>query len=146
MKMFWGAALNKPLNVRALATLETRKKWRQERPEDHPTLKAQPFQAFVPRSARVLHATDLRDRIYGLLGVTSDAKELGMDPKTYPDYKETNIEEIAYTKVARRLVQHSHLDVLTICQSHDPGTRNAKLPSWAPGLEERNIMASGRLH
>jgi Heterokaryon incompatibility protein (HET) len=134
MKMFWGAARNKPsaLNARAVATLETRQKWRRDRPEDRPTLKTQLIQAFVQKTADSLHATDPRDRIYGLLGVASDATELGMDPKLYPDYKETNTEEIVYTEVARKLVQHGHLDILTICRSRDPGTRNARLPSWVP--------------
>lgn len=124
--------LGPALNIRACATLETRKTWRRDRPEDCPTLKAQLFRASAKRSASGLYPTDPRDRTYGLLGVASDAKELGMDPKSYTVYKGANTEEIVYTEVPRILVQHGHLDILTKCQPLDPRTRNAKLPSWAP--------------
>lgn len=143
MKALWAAASKSlpMLNYRAMATLEARKRWPRDHPEDCPTLKAQLCQAFVVQgSTGGLDATDPRDRIYGFLGIASDATKLGMDPKIFPDYKETSTVEVVYTKVARELIQHGHLDILTLCRPRYSGTRNSKLPSWVPDWEKKDAI------
>jgi hypothetical protein len=70
-----------------------------------------------------LKATDPRDRIYGILGLAPDKKEL--DIKV--DYKK-EVHEV-YTEVAKTLLTHNYTDILSWCQfpKGQPG-----LPSWVP--------------
>lgn len=76
-------------------------------------------------------ASDPRDRIYGLLGLSSDAKALGIEA----DYSKSLVQ--AYTDAARALIQHGCTDILAWCQQ--PVDRNLEprqeleaLPSWVP--------------
>jgi hypothetical protein len=68
-------------------------------------------------------ASDRRDRIYGLLGLSSDAEDLTVRP----DYSKTT--EEAYANVARVLIEHGYTDILSWCQTPK---KLKDLPSWVP--------------
>jgi hypothetical protein len=76
-------------------------------------------------------ASDLRDRIYGLLGLSSDCDDL----KIIPDYSKGVVE--TYASVARALITHGYTDILAWCQKPDDPHQQLKedlqgLPSWVP--------------
>jgi len=76
-------------------------------------------------------ATDPRDRIYGLLGLSSDRDDLNI----IPDYSKSVVE--TYTNVARALITHGYTDILAWCQKPDDPHQQPKedlrgLPSWVP--------------
>ncbi|SPO07046.1 uncharacterized protein DNG_09740 [Cephalotrichum gorgonifer] len=66
------------------------------------------------------------DRIFGLLGIVSDAAELGI----VADYSKTAAE--VYEATARALVKQGHVDILKWCRS-----RAGKSPSWVPNWQAR---------
>jgi hypothetical protein len=68
-------------------------------------------------------ASDRRDRIYGLLGLSSDAEDLNIRP----DYSKTT--EQGYANVARVLIEHGYTDILSWCQTPK---KLKDLPSWVP--------------
>jgi len=78
-------------------------------------------------------ASDPRDRIYGLLGLSSDCDDL----KIIPDYSKGVVE--TYASVARALITHGFTDILAWCQMPDDPRQQPKgglkgLPSWVPGF------------
>ncbi|KAF8533048.1 heterokaryon incompatibility protein-domain-containing protein [Trichophaea hybrida] len=73
---------------------------------------------------RDCNATDPRDHIYGFLGLSGDAVELGI----VPDYRKT-VEYIFQDFVRCYVTATGSLDVITACQT----PRNlTNLPSWVP--------------
>ncbi|MCJ1352607.1 MAG: hypothetical protein MMC33_002591 [Icmadophila ericetorum] len=71
-------------------------------------------------------ATDVRDLIYGLMGMASDndqLRKLGIQP----DYHKSIIE--AYTEITRGLIKNGDVLVLAWCQ---PSRQLKDLPSWVP--------------
>ena len=71
-------------------------------------------------------ATDVRDLIYGLMGMASDndqLRKLGIQP----DYNKSIIE--AYTEITRALIRNGNPLVLAWCQ---PNRQLKDLPSWVP--------------
>ena len=75
---------------------------------------------------RSCQASDLRDKIYSVLGMT--------DPDVYhlqPDYRTSHTE--VFISATRCIIEASkRLDILSFCQSSEPG----KLPSWVPNYAE----------
>lgn len=69
-----------------------------------------------------LEATNHRDKIYGLLGLARDAKELGIEP----DYRKSCAS--VYIEVAKALISSGHVDLLWFCQF----PKSMYLPSWTP--------------
>jgi hypothetical protein len=129
---------NKPfmLSARAGNTLGTRRKWQRRNPDDPgPTLKEQLCLSFTISLAEGLRATDDRDRIYALLGISRDTEELGIHSdyakKISGDYVKSTAE--VFTDVARILIHQGHLDILCLCRSSTPDVpRGDDLPSWVP--------------
>jgi hypothetical protein len=70
-----------------------------------------------------IDATDPRDRVWALLGISNDdaAKDI------IADY--TLSCEQAYIMTARALLRHGHDDILSLCRQRNA---YAKLPSWVP--------------
>jgi hypothetical protein len=90
----------------------------------------------VHNTKRRWGSTDPRDNVYGLLGLASDTKELGI----IPDY--TQSVEKSYTDAARRLFKAGHVDLLYFdrlyIEEQDgtidniEGIKALSLPSWVP--------------
>lgn len=85
---------------------------------------------FAYASTRVLQASDPRDYVFGLLGLATDIKHLGLSP----DYAKSN--SAVYIETARALIKHGHLIALSWCRSIDEHTRTY-LPSWVPDLSHK---------
>ena len=69
----------------------------------------------------ILQATNKRDMVYALLGLATDAQELGIQPEC-----EKSIEEV-YIETAIALLKNGHTSVLSLCLNPQYG-----LPSWVP--------------
>lgn len=115
--------LSNPPNSRACSMISARAKYHNG-PESHETLmqllrKSNSTYAVLDS----IHATDPRDRIYGMLGLASDTDELGIRA----DYSK-NCEEV-YVNAARTLLQHGHTDILLFSQFPK---RCSELPNWVP--------------
>ena len=80
---------------------------------------------FSPRSppSHGLQATDPRDRVYALLGMASDSKQLGVRPDYSVDCS------TVYTHTARKLLETRNLGILSFCQEPK---KQSNLPSWVP--------------
>ncbi|KAK5130373.1 hypothetical protein LTR08_002165 [Meristemomyces frigidus] len=63
---------------------------------------------YLPRRLQRFQASDPRDRVFALLGIATDATELGVKP----DYNKS-CEEV-YTELARVLLSHGYFDALTL--------------------------------
>lgn len=63
------------------------------------------------------------DRIFGMLGLASDADQLGIRP----DYSKSY--EAVYTDAARAMLQHGHTDILVLSQFPK---KLSTLPQWVP--------------
>ncbi|KAK7177268.1 heterokaryon incompatibility protein [Paraphaeosphaeria sporulosa] len=72
-----------------------------------------------------LDATDPRDKIFALLGLARDQKELE-HAGLFPDY-EKSFEEV-YTMTMAVLLKQGHISLLSMCQTN----RSPFLPSWVP--------------
>ena len=78
--------------------------------------------SYVRSGAIGLQCKDPRDKIFGLLGIVSDAADLGV----VSDYKKS-AEEV-YEGVARALItKQGHIDILKWCRS-----RQCHPPTWVP--------------
>ncbi|KIM93760.1 hypothetical protein OIDMADRAFT_61399 [Oidiodendron maius Zn] len=114
------------IDSRALSTLKIRRKI-QER-DGAQTLMAHLRSCYIG-SGTYLQATDPKDRIYVLLGISEDAELLGITP----DYSVGRTVEELYIDVAKALLKQGHMEILTLCRSDLKNQdRMAKLPSWVP--------------
>ncbi|KAK5444252.1 hypothetical protein LTS15_010367 [Exophiala xenobiotica] len=78
--------------------------------------------------ARTREATNLKDKVYALLGLVNDVGEGNLDIE--PDYSETNSVEQVYKVVAQKILSRStNLDFLTIQRAQKS---NLHLPTWVP--------------
>jgi Heterokaryon incompatibility protein (HET) len=78
---------------------------------------------YLMRSLRHFQATDPRDKVFALLGIAVDTKELGLRP----DYRKSCKE--VYTDLARTLIQHGYIELLSLCEF---SKQISGLPSWVP--------------
>ena len=69
--------------------------------------------------------TDLKDVIYGLLGLASDREKLNIQP----NYTKSKTIEKTFTEATRRMIEHGHFGVLAWCQHP---RKLQTLPSWVP--------------
>jgi hypothetical protein len=114
--------------------------------------------AFVVTSDISLDASNPKDRIYALLGVSNDAQQLAITP----DYDDATTYQSVYADVARKLIQPGHLGLLCQCrpgrsqiEPYGKFTKDNTLPSWTPdwtkiitipwggNLEDHLFKASG---
>lgn len=92
----------------------------------------------ILRSAGIpLKATDARDKIYGLLGLASDSKKLGI----IPDYSKSATE--VYADVARAMIADGHTTILAWCQQP---TGVEQFPSWVPDFSSHIREPCGEDH
>ena len=77
------------------------------------------------RRRDILRSTDPRDKIYGLLGIASDAEQL----KIVPGYTKSITE--AYTEAATQILSLGKLELLQYVHPQNPN-----LPSWVPDWEQ----------
>jgi hypothetical protein len=80
----------------------------------------------VYRASTYFEATDPRDKVYGILGLTIDKDEL-KDLGVRPDYTQSC--QDAYICAATALLKQGHISILSLVQF--PKNQNA-LPSWVP--------------
>ncbi|KAK4545542.1 hypothetical protein LTR36_002892 [Oleoguttula mirabilis] len=82
---------------------------------------------YLLRRLQRFNATDPRDRVFALLGIATDAEELGVRP----DYSKSW--EQVYTELARVLLGHGYFDVLSHC-IHEPhgDSSSLRLQTWVP--------------
>ncbi|KAG5656890.1 hypothetical protein KAF25_011059 [Fusarium avenaceum] len=78
--------------------------------------------SFVRPSLDVLQCKDARDKIWGVSGITSDMKGMGL----VPSYQ-ISVEQ-AYEATARALLRQGHIDILKWCRR----SKELNLPSWVP--------------
>ncbi|KAK5126780.1 hypothetical protein LTR85_009714 [Meristemomyces frigidus] len=91
---------------------------------------------YLLRRLQRFNATDPRDRIFALLGIATDADELG----ARPDYSKSC--EQVYTELAKVLLGHGYFDVLAHC-IHEPHDGKASLPlqTWVPDWSRRTTCS-----
>lgn len=110
-------------NPRASNMMRARQRYHSN-PESHETLIQLLRRANSVTSAlNDLHATDHRDRIYGMLGLACDTDKLGIRPDYLKSCEET------YIDTARALLQHGHTDILVFSQFPK---HYSTLPCWVP--------------
>jgi hypothetical protein len=71
-------------------------------------------------------ASDTRDRIYALLGMSSDLDRLGIEPEYYLPWVEV------YINTAASLLRGYGLSILSYCVPWSGHVRDPRLPSWVP--------------
>lgn len=79
-------------------------------------------------STSPLQSGDPRDRLYGMLGMAEDTKELGIVPNYTITWEE------AYTDVMFRLLAAGYSNTLLLCQRRSE--QPASLPSWVPNFQQ----------
>jgi hypothetical protein len=79
-----------------------------------------------PDGYQHLESTDPRDKIFALLGLTNDRKDLER-LGVVPDYKKSKEEVFASVTVA--LLQQGHISILSLCRAPEVPL---VLPSWVP--------------
>ena len=73
-------------------------------------------------------ASDLRDRVYGVLGLASVGDRLLLGPPTY-----TESVEVLYTRIVVANVKHwKHLDDICYAELFPNSGREEPIPSWVP--------------
>jgi hypothetical protein len=92
-----------------------------QRGEAQPALFQLLRSCYIGGGKLTLDCQDPRDRIYGLLGITADIKEMDI----IPDYSLSAME--LYEDATRAIVKQGNLDVLTYCR-----TRDLLPPTWVP--------------
>ncbi|UZP38061.1 hypothetical protein NXS19_005877 [Fusarium pseudograminearum] len=109
-----------------------------------------PLDALLSFTTTKFHATDQRDKIFGLLGIAAECQDPSrIPPALRPDYS-VDVTE-TYLKVARFLLENgSSLAVLTRAHGSDSCSmrRNrvydlADLPSWTPDWSDYQVFNKG---
>lgn len=73
-------------------------------------------------------ATDPRDIIYGILGMATDVKTIGIKP----DYRGSNTIQDVFTETTRALLKRGRMIVLAWCRHPLKSPGLTDLPSWVP--------------
>ncbi|KAF7502266.1 hypothetical protein GJ744_006281 [Endocarpon pusillum] len=110
------------IHERATSTLAIRQ-MKNEKGESVLTLKEHLARAFAMDSRATMNASKAEDRIYALLGISSDHEKL----RIIPDYSR-NWEDV-YVETAKALIEEGHYDILSFSS---PRSRELNLPSWVP--------------
>lgn len=79
---------------------------------------------------RMFEATDRKDMVFGLLGLESDAKGLGIRP----NYLSSVSWQDVFTDVTARLYSLGYLDLLAHCSHYSETEPSSGLPSWVPNF------------
>lgn len=90
------------------------------------------FQILLRRTSRS-RTTDLRDHIFGVLGILPE--DAANHPDLQPDYQIS--QEVAYTKLARYVLEKHGLATL-LCSSGFPRFAISK-PSWVPDWSQQRV-------
>ncbi|KAK1671239.1 heterokaryon incompatibility protein-domain-containing protein [Colletotrichum godetiae] len=87
-------------------------------------------------------ATDARDKVYGLLGLTDDP----VAQSIIPNYSSNNTPEKVFTEVARIMIEAGHVVDLLHHAGIDQGITN--LPSWVPDwtVQSRSTLSTQLYH
>jgi hypothetical protein len=110
------------IHERATSTLATRR-MRNEKGESELTLKEHLARAFAKDSKATMNASKAEDRIYALLGISSDREKLRLTPDYSRDWEDV------YVETAKALIEEGHLDILSFSS---PQSRRLNSPSWVP--------------
>lgn len=78
-------------------------------------------------------ATDPRDKVFAVLGLSSDSESLNL----HADYRRTCAD--TYISLAARLIEENYIEVLSICDHKGSGI---KLPSWVPDWSRSSRSSS----
>lgn len=108
-----------------------------------------PLDALISITQIKFHATDQRDKIYGLLGLAAEFQDPSNLPDSLcPDY-DSNVTEV-YCKIARFLLKRSRsLAILTRAHGTSGGLsrkqrhHNLNLASWVPDLSDCRVFDRG---
>ena len=73
------------------------------------------------------HCKLSRDKILAILGLTTDAKDLGIDI----DYNPVSSVTALYTSVAKAIIDSGQVDLLSLAQCREPQS-DGEVPSWVP--------------
>jgi hypothetical protein len=103
---------------------------------------------------RNTYSTDLRDKIYGLLGLATDGQEI------IPDYNKS-VQDVYLEVVQKQIKKEQNLDMITQSlwplgpepNDESPSSNRAEIPSWLPNFSstqtqtllfaQRSIFAAG---
>lgn len=93
---------------------------------------------YLLRRLQLFTATDSRDRVFALLGIATDAREL----EVKPDYSKS-CEEV-YTGLARILLRHGYFDVLSHCihEPHDGTSSSLHMQTWVPDWSRKTTCSA----
>jgi hypothetical protein len=135
-KMVFGMDVTSPsvLSSRAAFTLGTRRRYRKsqssETKDGQFTLKENLLRALWPVNNGILACGYPKDRIYALLGVSSDTKELDI-PIQYDD--NVGYEDV-HRNVIKTLLERGHVDLLCFAQPN--WSEEKGFPSWMLDLTQ----------
>ena len=101
-----------------------------------------PLDALLSYTQNKFHATDQRDKIYGLLGLAAESQEPSQLPDPLrPDY-ESDVREV-YLRVARFLTEKSgSLSLWSRAYGARRSSLHLKLPSWCPDWSDLSVSNS----
>jgi hypothetical protein len=77
-----------------------------------------------------LQASDQRDRIFALLGLSRDAREMGITANYSMSYSQV------LTNLAMAMLRHGHSMILSMCRHAKP---EGNIPSWVPDWSSMRI-------
>ena len=84
--------------------------------------------------SRICKAGDLRDKVFALYNLLSDATRHGFRA----DYSDSVTKAVVYTKTTEWLIHNSGLSVLS-CVRGDLNKRDPNLPSWVPDWADSSV-------
>lgn len=105
-----------------------------------------PVDALLSSTQIKFHATDPRDKIYGLLGLAAECQDPSAFPACFqPDYR-IDVAQL-YQNVARHLLKHTH-SLALLTRAHGMNNKLARqhrqldltaLPSWTPDWSDLHL-------
>jgi hypothetical protein len=101
-------------------------------------------------SNRLAACSDLRDKIYAILGIADVYFDMRISEHVQPDYL-ISVEKL-YTTITKRILNHSRfLDPVSFVEHRQSVAMSSKLPSWVPDYSSINrryplMLLCDRLH